>query len=359
MEECLAFDDVLIKPVFSEGRSRLNVDTRTKIGPFIVGVPLISSPMDTVTEATMAIELGAFGGMGVLHRFTSSEGGVEEQVAMIKEVIMANAEANYWIPVVPAIGVGEEGKCWFDTMMGQVGDDVDMIAIDIANGHSVLMKEMISYVREQAGWNIPIMAGNVATADGFIYLAEAGADAIRVGIGGGSICKTRIQTGFGMPTLASVMECAAIRENYRGEFGHVSILADGGIKYPADLVKSLAAGADAVICGSVFAGTKEAPGSQINDNNGKAWKSYRGMASEEIQNEKRGGLKPGTCAEGVATLVPYKGSLERVVNNFVGGYRSALTYANANNVLELRRNAEFIRITESGVSESHAFGTKK
>jgi IMP dehydrogenase/GMP reductase len=171
-----------------------------------------------------------------------------------------------------------------------------------------------------------------------------------------SICKTRIQTGFGVPTLASVWDCGDIHQKL---YPNVSIIADGGIRYPADLVKSLAAGADAVICGSVFAGTQESPGAIIYDNNKIAWKIYRGTASEEIQEDKRGGLKHGTCAEGVSQLVEYKGSLNRVLVDFVGGLRSALTYANASNIKELRENAEFIRITGSGINESHAHGTRK
>jgi IMP dehydrogenase len=240
--------------------------------------------------------------------------------------------------------------------MKTCGDDIDMISIDIANGHHVLMEEMVKYVKRKAP-GLKIMAGNVATGEGYRFLAEdLGVDAVRVGIGGGSICKTRIQTGFGVPTLASVIDC------YKMKIGRpdckASIIADGGIKYPADVVKSLVAGADAVIAGSLFAGTKEAPGDIIYTNDGKAWKSYRGMASAEVQMDRKGGLKPGTVAEGVSQLTPYKGSLERVVNEFVGGLRSGMAYANSMTITELR-DIEMIRITSSGVSESHAHGTRR
>ncbi len=359
LKECLAFDDVLIEPVFSEGRSRLDpsISTATNIGGVEINIPLISSPMDTVTEETMAFELGKAGGMGIIHRFMS----VDEQIQIIKNLSVKRAEQeklfNRTFPIVPAIGVGKGGRLWAMRLLNECWNDIDMISVDIANGHSVIMKEMIGFLRDDMGWDKPIMAGNVATAEGFNYLAEIGVNAVRVGIGGGSICKTRIQTGFGMPTFASVLECSKIREGGRHE--DVAIIADGGIRYPQDLVKSLVAGADAVICGGVFAGTKEAPGDVIMDNAGKAWKNYRGMASEEVQLDKRGGLKKGTCAEGVATLTLYKGSLDRVLTDFVGGLRSAFTYGNAMNIEELRKNSKFIRITNSGQVESHAYGTRK
>jgi IMP dehydrogenase/GMP reductase len=169
-----------------------------------------------------------------------------------------------------------------------------------------------------------------------------------------SICKTRIQTGFGVPTLASLIDVYEAKQ--MGGYNS-SIIADGGIKYPADLVKSLVAGADAIIAGSLFAGTKEAPGQIIHTNDGLGWKSYRGMASSEVQADRKGGLKPGTVAEGVSMLTPYKGSLSRVVEEFVGGLRSGMTYANAKTLSELRK-IKMIKITNSGISESHAHGTK-
>jgi IMP dehydrogenase len=347
MRECLAFDDVLLVPVYSNKRSRLgpDVSTSTIVGTLRLEIPLISSPMDTVTELEMASRLGGLGGMGVLHRFMS----VDDQIKMIRSMWRSGS-----FPIVPAIGVGCRARERFDALNDACGKYIGMYSIDIANGHSILMKEMIDYV--SARTDKPIMAGNVATGAGYEFLARAGVSAVRVGIGGGSICKTRIQTGFGVPTLASVMDCY---ETKLKTGLSASIIADGGIRDPGDVLKSIVGGADAVICGGVFAGTKEAPGEVIIDNNGKAWKSYRGMASESVQIDKMGGLKKGTCAEGVSTLIPYKGSLERVINNFVGGIRSGLTYGNANNIYELRENAEFVRVTAAGLGESHAYGTRK
>lgn len=170
-----------------------------------------------------------------------------------------------------------------------------------------------------------------------------------------SICKTRIQTGFGIPTLHSVADAYMVKKE---SFPNVAIIADGGIRYPADLAKSIAAGADAVICGGILAGTDEAPGNMIITNDGKKWKNYRGMASQEVQDEKMGGMKDGVCAEGVSHLVKYKGSVRDIMLEFAGGLRSSLTYANASTLEELRRNVKFIYVTEAGINESHAYGTK-
>jgi IMP dehydrogenase len=219
------------------------------------------------------------------------------------------------------------------------------------------MRDMIDWVKNETNGELPLLVGNVATGEGFAFLAEAGADAIRVGIGGGSICKTRIMTGIGVPTLSSVVDCYRVKvEN--SNFSRVSIIADGGVRYPADLVKSIAAGADAVMAGRIFAGTLESPGEIVNID-GKTMKVYRGMASKEVQEDRRGGMRPGTCAEGVSTYIPLKGKAYYVIEEFCGGLRSAMTYVNALTLNELRENSLFLRLTASALEESHAFGTKK
>jgi len=172
-----------------------------------------------------------------------------------------------------------------------------------------------------------------------------------------SICKTRIQTGVGLPTLYSVSEAYAEKEIIGS---NASIIADGGIRYPADLVKSLAAGADAIMCGMILAGTIETPGDKIIcSQTGREKKIYAGMASKEVQEKKRGGLKPMTCAEGVITTVFAQGPVRDVIDEFIGGLRSAMTYCNALDISELRKNASFVKISQSSLLESHAFGTKK
>lgn len=343
MRECIAFDDVLLVPPHSTIRSRMDPNTSVVVGGISLEIPLISSPMDTVTEIDMAISMAHLGGMGILHRFMP----VEEQGRMIEAIYNGNGIA------VPAIGVSLAGRNRFETLMCGQGDKIHMVSIDIANGHHILMEEMVKFVKHWSP-NMKIMAGNVATKAGFEFLADLGVDAVRVGIGGGSVCKTRIQTGFGMPTLTSIIDCGSVKHKHPG----TSIIADGGIRYSADIVKSLVAGADAIMAGGLFSGTDEAPGEIIRTNDGETWKIYRGMASAEVQNAKRGGLKPGTVAEGVSQLTKYKGPISGVVKELVGGLRTGMSYANAEDISKLK-NVEMIRITSSGVNESHARGTRR
>ena len=352
--KAVAYDDVLLVPSFSEVLSRSHPSIETVIGRVKLLCPIISSPMDTVTEANMAIGIGSLGGMGIIHRFMTAE----DQILNLRRVARASSfKDNESYPIVPAIGVGKnERKRLAKIISGIKPYDLDAVAIDIANGHSLLMKDMILFVRDQLGESVDIIAGNVATGEGYHYLCDLGVNAVRVGIGGGSICKTRIMTGFGVPTLTSILDCHKVRRD-NDICSNVSILADGGIRHPSDLVKSLVAGADAIVVGKVLAGTDASP-SEIVEHLGEKKKMYRGMASLEVQNDKRGGIKPGTCAEGVSTYIPYVGSLDSVINEFAGGLRSALTYAGANNIVELRKNTKFIKISSSGLSESHAFGTR-
>lgn len=348
----LAFDDVLLVPSYSDVKSRSLTDLSTSILNIELSSPIISSPMDTVTESNMAIAMAKAGGLGIVHRFMS----VEEQILNLRRVARASSSDGILYPVIPAVGVGPNGMSRVSQILGSISPySIDAIAIDIANGHSIMMRDMIDFVNQKTSGSVPIIAGNVATGEGYLYLAESGASAVRVGIGGGSICKTRIMTGFGMPTLTSIMDCYQAKIDGKID---VSIIADGGIKYPADLVKSIVAGADAIMVGRVFAGTKESPG-KIVTVAGEKKKEYRGMASKEVQEDRRGGLKPGTCAEGVSTYVPYNGGISEVIEDFCGGLRSAMTYAGVSNIEDLRRSAKFIRISDSGISESHAFGTRK
>jgi IMP dehydrogenase len=350
-----SFDDVMLVPRYSTVKSRLDPNIGTMLGSASLSVPIISSPMDTVTGHKMATSLGSRGAMGIVHRFMS----VKEQSDEVMRIIEFNSKScsEYKAPVVPAIGIGASERERFKYLHDEYGSMLDWIAIDIANGHSSIMRDMIDWVKNETHSMIPLLVGNVATGEGFAFLAEAGADAIRVGIGGGSICKTRIMTGFGVPTLASVVDCNKAKVS-NSNYKNVSIIADGGIKYPADLVKSLVAGADAVMAGRIFAGTLESPGKIVTLND-KKMKVYRGMASKEVQDDMKGGLRPGTCAEGVSTYVSLKGKAYYILEEFCGGLRSAMTYANAKNIEELRDNSVFIRLTSSALEESHAFGTKQ
>lgn len=351
----LAFDDVLLVPKFTNIKSRLDPNIASNIAGYNLDVPIISSPMDTVTESSMAISIGKSGGMGIIHRFMS----VEDHISQLNNVLTFKHENDYdkEIPVVLTVGVGSSAISRFKRAWEEFDIEIDCVLIDVANGYSSTTRDMIDFIKNFTNNEARVIAGNVADGDGYSYLAESGADAVRVGIGGGSICKTKIMTGFGLPTLTSVASCQIARlsnSNYR----NVSIIADGGIRYPGDLVKSIAAGADAVMAGGIFAGTSETPGDIVTIN-GVSKKAYYGMASKELQDKKMGGLKRGTCSEGVSTMVELKGSSCDVMEEFSGGLRSAMTYAGAMNINSLRENADFIKITSAGLSEAHAYGTRK
>lgn len=350
IEEALSFDDVLIKPTYSEIESRLDVDISATIaGSIHLKTPIISSPMDTVTEDTMVLALGKLGTTGILHRFCSDERRLQ-MLRVIQRVKYTKERLSEDIYIIPSFGISETEMNFMDRVIEIYGDDIDAVCLDVANGYTKIMKDAIAKIRKK--YTFKIIAGNVATAEGYQFLYDHGADAVRVGIGSGSICSTRIQTGVSTPLLHSLFEISEKTDH------RISVLADGGIKYPGDLTKAIAAGADAIISGSIFAGADETPGELVNNGSGN-FKKYRGMASYEAQREYRGGLKEGTCAEGVSTLLLPKGPVSKILDNFSGGLRSGMTYVNARNLKELRENAEFIKMTEAGLSESHAYGTRK
>lgn len=350
-KEGISFDDVLIKPEYTEIESRSHVNTAVSVGGLSLKVPLISSPMDTVTEVEMAVELGRLGGLGILHRFSPAEHRLE----MIKGVHSSGVYTAY------AVGASNEEIEFMRLVESEFGHDkVDLVCIDMANGWSVIMKRMILHIKESYP-SLKIMAGNVASGGGYNFLADLGVDAVRVGIGGGSICMTRIQTGIGVPTLQSILDCNYQRQlRISSNLSAPDIVADGGVKYPQDLCKSMIAGASAVMAGGIFAGTKEAPGEIVRVSENDLRKRYRGAASAEVQEEKRGGLKSGTVAEGVSTLIPYEGSLSRVVTEFSGGLRSSMSYVNSLDTQSyIGTPYRLITITENGVKESHAYGTRR
>jgi IMP dehydrogenase len=353
INEALAFDDVLLVPTYTEVRSRSIPKLDTKIAGIKLTLPMISSPMDTVTESKMAIAIGLAGGMGVIHRFMSNS----EQIDNVRSVVRAEESHKREIPKVAAIGLGSEEVSRFKELWASV--PLDAILVDVANGHSSYMAEGLGKIKDIAP-DVKIIAGNVATGEGFYYLAKTEmVDAVRVGIGSGAICSTRIQTGFGVPLLHSIMDCYRSKTSVI-DHRRVAIIADGGIRYPSDMVKAIAAGADAVMCGNIFAATDETPGELITDEIAPiTYKTYRGMASAEVQRDHRGGLKPLTCAEGVSTRIPAKGSVVPILDEFAGGLRSGMTYANSASLSELRLNSRFIKITHAGLLESHAFGTRK
>jgi len=348
------FDDVLLVPTYTTVLSRTEPVIKTKVGRLELDVPLISSPMDTVTDANMIIKMSELGGTGVLHRFYSDFDYDKELNKLREKKIFSLHKDHKDEKFNFSVSVGADKKSL--DIIERYSDYIDSITIDLANGHSSIIVDQIKRIKGLMP-NANLIAGNVATGEGFRFLSDLGVDAVRVGIGGGSICKTRIMTGFGLPTLYSVIDCYNTKRKYNLS---ASIIADGGIRYPSDLVKSIVGGADAVMCGGIFAKTFESAGQVIYDDKTHThYKYYRGMASEEVQNELRGGMKEGTCAEGVQHKIKVNDNLKDVIDELSGGLKSAMTYCNARNLEELRRNAKFKLVTYSSLSESHAYGTRR
>lgn len=333
----LTFEDVLIVPAQSEIRSRKDPDLSTQLTKkHKIKIPFISANMDTVTESTMAIAMAKMGGVGILHRFMN----IDNQLKEVKLIQEQN------IPLIAAsIGVNEEGR---ERANSLVGAGVNIITIDIAHGHSQAMMETIDWLRKTFKDKIDIIAGNVATPEATKDLINAGADAIKVGIGPGSMCTTRIITGCGVPQLTAIAWCAEVAKSF-----NVPVIADGGVKVSGDVVKALAAGAQTVMLGSLLSGTLETPGPI---HYGK--KQYRGMASRAAQNSWRGGLPEGMAPEGESTQVPIKGHLSDVIHELCGGLRSGMSYVNAQAVTEIAQKARFIEMSPMGFKESTAHGVR-
>ena len=334
LETHITFDDVLLVPQYSDIKSRTEVTLSSELSEGLeLRVPIISAPMDTVCGRLMAERLAEFGGLGIIHRYNT----IEKQATMVAE-----ASEGGLRNVGAAIGITGD---YLDRAAALIEAGVTTLCLDVAHGDHVLMHVGAHNVIDAFGNKAHIMAGNIATYTGALALAQIGVDSIRVGIGGGSICSTRIQTGHGMPTLASVIDCVRAKE----KFPDLKIIADGGIKTSGDMVKALAAGADFVMVGSLLAGTAEAPG-EIVYKDGEKYKSYRGMASKDAQMDWRGKT---SSLEGVAMVIPYKGQVFPVLSGLENGIRSGLSYSGARNLQELRESARFIRQTASGLAESN------
>ena len=341
IREVLTYDDVLLVPQYSDIESRRQISLAGDLTNVRLTLPIISSPMDTVTEWSMCQILDEHGGMGIIHRYNTPD----EQTAQVAKAI-ENGTKN----VGAAVGVTGD---YLDRAISLVGEGAKIVCVDVAHGHHSLVEAAIKSLRDSLDDDVHIMAGNVATVDGFDALARWGADSVRCNIGGGSICTTRIQTGHGVPGLHTIFECASSEHA-----GDVKIIADGGIKNSGDIVKALAAGADFVMLGSLLAGTTQSPGELIQNfgnNQGDSRKVYRGMASADAQNDWRGRT---SSLEGVATTIPYKGRAEGVLTALEGGIRSGLSYSGARTIDELHRKASFIRHTDAGKTESGAHVVK-
>jgi len=328
------FDDVLLVPQYSEIGSRkdINLDQDVPRVNVTISLPIVSSPMDTVTGSVMAAAMSNAGGFGIIHRYNT----IEEQVDQVFEV----ASRDDIVVVGAAIGAsGDYLKRACDVRNA----GASVICVDIAHGHHILMERALKSLRDKLGDSVHLMAGNVATLEGFNDLADWGADSVRVGIGGGSICSTRTQTGHGVPTLQSIIDCAASDRD-------VLLVADGGIRNSGDIVKALAAGADFIMLGSLLAGTKETPGDEIFDSTRNQYlKTYRGMASIEAQIDWRG---HASSVEGVSTIIEAKGPVKDILASLECGIKSGLSYSGATSILELQAKSRFILQSSAGVIES-------
>ena len=354
----LTFDDVLLIPAESHVLPN-EVKLDTKLAPNLqLHIPLISAGMDTVTEGNMAIAMAENGGLGVIHKNLSIEVQVEE---------VKKAKGKTVDPNLPHPAVDDQGRLLAAAAVGVTSDTferaeslleagADAIVIDTAHGHSAGVLRKIKEIREHFP-NATLIAGNVATGEGTAALFDAGVDVVKVGIGPGSICTTRIVAGVGVPQITAIYDAASVAQKYGKK-----IIADGGIKYSGDVVKALAAGGNAVMLGSMFSGTTEAPGT-IFTNEGKQFKSYRGMGSVGAMSQQhgssdryfQGGVNEANklVPEGVEALVPYKGDVSNIIYQIDGGLRACMGYVGAGTIEELIENSQFVQITNAGLRESH------
>jgi len=340
----LTYDDIQLIPQYSEIESRSSIDLKTKLTRnFNLMTPFVASPMDTVCEVEMGKRMYELGGVGVIHRFMS----IEEQAQQIKglqKFLYQNKHdslVSLWgeerKPIVAAVGANGD---FMERSIELFEAGANVLLIDVAHGHHKNVKEAIRNIKSRVP--VDIIAGNIATADSATDLIEWGADGLRVGIGGGSLCTTRVQTGHGIPNVTSLLDVVKQAEEY-----DVPVMADGGLRSSGDIAKALAVGADNVMLGSLLAGTQETPGSIVEKNN-QLYKRYRGSASLETkvthgQQERN--------VEGESTIVPFKGGVKFVIRGLADGVRSALSYSGANTIPQFQSVAEWVRVTNSGLVE--------
>ena len=331
--DAITYDDVLLVPSYNHWESRRVVDLSMtdKLGKLTLKVPVMTANMDTITEEGMADYIGSKGGIGVLHRFLTIDGNV-------------NMFRACSFPVFVSIGCAEQDLARAEALRDA---GADLFCVDVAHAHARYVGRTLKYIRNMLGKEACIMAGNVATYAGADYLASCSADIVKVGIGGGSVCTTRLKTGFGVPNLTAIKNCSRVDR---------SIVADGGIRYPGDMVKALAFGADFIMIGSMLAGTRPTPGPVLTekdaDGNEVKVKVYRGMASSEAQNDHLGGMAEWKTSEGVSTRVPYLETEDHIMADIIGGLRSGLTYGGADTIRELQRKLDFIRISPASRIEN-------
>tara|TARA_S200000501_G_scaffold230729_1_gene216402 strand:- start:5979 stop:7055 length:1077 start_codon:yes stop_codon:yes gene_type:complete len=341
IKEALTFDDVTLIPKYSEILPS-EVDTSIKLTKNLkLKIPLLSSAMDTITEAKMAIEIAKAGGLGIIHRNLH----IKKQIAEIRKVKKSK------LLVGAAVGAGPSE---FERAEAVLRENVDMIVVDTAHGHTKKVSEIIKFIKRKKKINTALCAGNIATPEAAKFLLKLGVDVIKVGIGPGSICTTRLVAGIGVPQLSAILQ---VRNGVKSK--NVKIISDGGIKYSGDLAKAFAAGADAVMIGSLFAGTDETPGKLIK-RNGKYFKSFRGMGSVGAMNRGSADRYFQTKQKDISKYVPegvegfakYKGKVSKVISKLIGGLKSSMGYLGSTQIKYLRQKPKFVKITKAGFYES-------
>ncbi|MCX7881414.1 MAG: IMP dehydrogenase [Patescibacteria group bacterium] len=360
MVDGLTFDDILLLPNYTDFK-RENVNLTTILHPkIILKIPILSSPMDTVTEEKMAIEMAKNGGLGIIHRNLSINKQVEIVKRIKKEKIIdkktASLDNKKRLLVGAAVGVGDDFKERVDQL---IKAEVDLLVIDSGHGFSSFIIDGLKYIKKNYPQN-PVMVGNIATSEAAKALVKEGADILRVGMGPGSICTTRIVTGVGVPQLTAIANVISAINNKK-----TTIVADGGIKQFGDIAKALAFGADAVMLGSLLAGCEESPGKKITIN-GKVYKHYRGMGSVGAMKKggaERYGQKKETdekklIAEGVEGMVKYKGKLSDYIYQIVGSLKSSFYYVGAKNIKDFFEKSRFVKISQASLIESHPHSLK-
>ena len=340
IKEALTFDDVLLLPKYSDvlpANTIISLQLTKKIS---LKVPFLTSAMDTVTESNMAIAIAKEGGMGIIHRNLD----IKKQSHEVKKV------KNKRLYVGAAVGTNQED---LERVRSLIANGTDLIVIDTAHGHSKKVLRTLSKIKKIIK-NIPICVGNIATGDAAKKLYNSGADIIKVGIGPGSICTTRMVAGIGVPQISAIMEVKKALNKKK-----IKIISDGGIKFSGDIAKALAAGADAIMMGSIFAGTDESPGKKFKIK-GKIYKQYRGMGSIGAMSagsanryfQKNFKDKSKFVPEGVEGRVEYKGKVSKIIYQLQGGLRSSMGYIGAENLKDIYKKAKFIKITKAGFYES-------
>ena len=335
-KEAVTYDDMLLVPQYSDITSRSEVDISSPLSVTkTLQLPIMASPMDTVSEVDMAVAMAKAGGLAVIHRYNS----IPEQGHLVSLAATAISEFSDTLQIAAAIGVTGD---YLERATTMVALGANVLCVDVAHGHHIMMKKALQELRKAFGDDIYIIAGNVCTLEGINDVADWGANAVRCNIGGGSICSTRLVSGHGLPGLQTIFDCARTDRD-------VKIIADGGIKTSGDIVKALAAGADFVMCGSLLAGTTESPGQIITLPDNSRAKEYRGMASKDAQLDWR---NKSSTPEGVASYIPYKGSVKDILADLEGGIKSGFSYTGARNLAELQHKVEWARQTSAGSFES-------